>query len=99
MSELNLEKILLDNPKFVNLSFSNYQELISKKYINTFNPKLTWGEMGFDDLDLVEMIMEIEKQFDFNFPDILFDEIFGTDKYPVDFRTIDRNNKIDKLIK
>jgi len=105
MNQLRIENILkvvpvviAHNPKFLNLSFVNYENIISKKFIMKFNPKLTWGEMGFDDLDLVEMIMELEKQFNFDFPDILFDGLFGMDQYPIDFRVVNRNNKIDKLI-
>jgi acyl carrier protein len=96
---IRLEKILLDNPEFVKISFANMNKIISEKFTMCFDPNKTWVEMGFDELDLVEMIMEMEKQFDFVFSDIFFDEIFEGNNHPIDFSVLSRNNKIDKLLK
>ena len=91
------EELIKLYPQFEKIGFSSYINIIRYEF-DEFDPNKTWGEMGFDDLDLVEMIMELEKQFNFDFPDILFDGLFGMDQYPIDFRVVNRNNKIDKLI-
>jgi acyl carrier protein len=42
---------------------------------------VTWGSIGMDDLDSVEMIMEFEKYFDIEIPDDLMNSIEDTNFY------------------
>ena len=41
----------------------------------------TWGSVGMDDLDCVEMIMNFEKDFDIQIPDDFMSEIENTNFY------------------
>ena len=42
---------------------------------------VSWGSTGMDDLDFIEMIMDIEKDFDIQIPDDLVDVIENTNFY------------------
>lgn len=37
--------------------------------IEEIKPDMTWGELGIDSLDLMELVMEIEKEFFISIPD------------------------------
>jgi acyl carrier protein len=88
------EELLNIYPQFEKIGFSTY----SDKLGIDLDPNKNWGEMGLDDLDMVELIMKLEKQFDFAFSDLHFDEVFGLDKKPIDFRSYNRDKIIDKIL-
>jgi acyl carrier protein len=98
MSEIDYESIIKKNPDVLKISFSEITKALNKKNI-IFNANLKWSEMGLDDLDIIEMIMEIEKDLDIVINDETVFEIFDINFYPVDFRYFIRNNKLNKILK
>jgi acyl carrier protein len=57
----------------------------------------TWNDNGFDDLDCVELIMELEKRLNIAISDDVADAfITGSSKPPV-FKSYIRNKKIEDL--
>ena len=95
---MDIEKITSVCPGLLKLGFDTLRNLLEKKSIKTFNPNKTWEEMGFDDLDMIEIIMQLEKDLDFSFPDQIFEDVFGLDKKPIDFKSYSRNKIIDSII-
>ena len=91
-----LEEIKKICPELLQLDISKLQELFKRKCPNYSSDK-TWSELGLDELDVVEIIMEMEKQFDFVFPDLLFDEIFSIDKTPSFVFQLIRESKLSDL--
>lgn len=64
-----------------------------------YNPNKTWGEMGLDDdLDMVEFAMALEKKLDIIISDDVIEEVFGRESYPIDFISIIRHKKLEKII-
>ena len=61
---------------------------------------VSWDSIGMDDLDFIEMIMDIEKDFDIQIPDDLVDTIENTNFYEfynnVSIARI-RQDKLNKL--
>jgi hypothetical protein len=59
---------------------------------------MTWDDMGYDDLDIVEFIMELEKRLDISIPDYVCDGLFGSTCKPIDMRKYTRDKKIDEIL-
>jgi acyl carrier protein len=57
----------------------------------------TWLENGLDDLDMVELIMQLEKDLDINIPDELAEIIFN-DKPSIIYDVV-AENRVDKINK
>lgn len=57
----------------------------------------TYGEQGLDDLDLIEMVMNIEKELNINIHDELIDTIFSIDSYPINFTLLYREERLGEL--
>jgi acyl carrier protein len=72
---MTIEEILIACPGLEKVTFNHYKDFLG----DDFDPNKTWIEMGFDDLDIVELIMHLEKKLDFEFPDYLVDKVFGID--------------------
>ena len=70
---MTIEEILIACPGLEKVTFNHYKDFLG----DDFDPNKTWIEMGFDDLDIVELIMHLEKKLDFEFPDYLVDEVFN----------------------
>jgi acyl carrier protein len=92
------EELIKLYPEFSKIGFSIYSEIIYDRCGIEFNPNKNWREMGLDDLDAIELVMELEKRFDFAFSDLHFDIVFGPDKKPIDFISYNRNKLIDNII-
>jgi acyl carrier protein len=60
-----------------------------------YNAK-TFNEMNVDDLDMVEVIMNIEKEYDCEIPDDLGDYMFSMDPQLL-MRSYIRNKRIEEL--
>jgi acyl carrier protein len=45
----------------------------------------TYSEQGLDDLDIIEMVMYIERELNISIHDELTDTIFSIDSYPINF--------------
>jgi len=88
------EELIKLYPQFEKIGFSSYINIIRSE----FDPNKTWGEMGLDDFDMIELIMRLEKEFDFSLSDLHFDELFGLDKKPFDFILYNRDKIIDKIL-
>ncbi len=67
-----------------------------------FNVNKSWSEIGFDDLDLIELVMEIEVYLDIVITDDEADNHFNPDKFPKDIPGIfiqeNRDDKINTII-
>lgn len=84
-------------PGIVNVTIDVLNK-ISNKIIGTnldFNK--TWIDNGFDDLDCVEMIMELEKELDIVIPDDIADFIISTNIKPIIFKSWNRNKRLEDL--
>lgn len=87
------EEILKVCPGLSQVTFNHIFDILG----SDFNPQKTWKEMGFDDLDIIEMIMTLEKKLNFSFPDSLYDYVFGQDIKPINFTVVVRNRKLNDL--
>jgi len=64
-----------------------------------FNIGSTWTSMGYDELDIVEFIMLIEKKLDINIPDEITHDLLDNDKSrPIDMLPFMRDCIIDEIL-
>jgi acyl carrier protein len=90
---MTVEEILKICPSLSKITFKEIIDILG----SDFNPNKTWQEMGLDDLDVIEMIMSLEKRLDFAFPDTLYDYVFGQNVKPINFTEIIRQLKLKEL--
>ena len=56
--------------------------------IECLDYSMTYGEQGLDDLNIIEMIMNIEKELNISIHDEITDTIFNTESYPINISGI-----------
>ena len=83
-----LKQIILKHPHLIKITHT----VLSKAFNNLTGEDLdyskTWGEQGLDDLDLIEMVMYLEKELNISIHDELIDTIFNTESYPINISGI-----------
>ena len=88
MNSEQLKQIILKHPHLIKITPS----VLSKSFNNLTGECLdyskTWGDQGFGDLDLIEMVMWIEKELNISIHDELIDTIFNTELYPINISGI-----------
>jgi len=72
-----LHDILISRPGYFDTMLSNFGVKLDDITAND----ATWGSVGMDDLDCVEMIMNFEKDFDIQIPDDFMSEIENKNFY------------------
>lgn len=74
--------------------------IVEKKCYNTFNlNSKKWSDIGIDDLDIVEIIMDMEKEYNIEINDNILDEIGDGGFYKLysNLTLVKRNNMLEKL--
>jgi acyl carrier protein len=91
-----LQELLRSKPGY----FDSILEKFSIKLDEITADNVSWRSIGMDDLDFIEMIMDIEKDFDIQIPDDLVDTIENCNFYEfynnVSIARI-RQDKLNKL--
>jgi acyl carrier protein len=94
---MNLKKILDLMPELERLTPELINEIsFSKRGIN-LNFNKTWEDNGYDDLDLIELLMEIENELNISFPDYIAEVLFNGSVKPPIFISVIRDRKLDQL--
>ena len=91
-----LQELLRSKPGY----FDSILEKFSIKLDEITADNVSWRSIGMDELDFIEMIMDIEKDFDIHIPDDLVDVIENTNFYEF-YNNISiariRQDKLNKL--
>lgn len=85
-------------PLLKKISLSLITDILEYKKLlkSPFSTNKTWSEMGLDELDLVELIMEIELKLDIHIPDELCQIII--DNKPQIFLEQHREDQLNKIL-
>jgi acyl carrier protein len=84
------------------VTYQGFNEILDKHDAleKTLNGAQTWGDLGYDDLDFVETIMDMETKFNISIDDEFVDKLQNMkfiDFYSkIDIRKI-RNDKLEQL--
>ena len=77
-----LQDLLICKPGYFDSILEKFSIKNGIKKPNDIKPdNSTWYSVGIDELDFIEMIMDIEKDFDIQIPDDLVDVIENTNFY------------------
>lgn len=77
---------------------NGYTQLnILREKFNIDRLDLTFGEMGFDELDNIEFVMELEKRLNIVIPDDIIEHLTKESIRPIDFTQFDREEKLTIL--
>jgi acyl carrier protein len=89
------EEMIMKCPDIIKVTPDIMMEIAKEKFDIEIDFNKTWGENGFDDLDSVEVIMELEKRLNIVITDDVADA-FISGKITI-FRSYLRNEKLEQL--
>jgi acyl carrier protein len=94
---MELEQIIIDNPQLNKITEQMMNDITLDKLGVVLDYNKSLGENGFDDLDCIEVVMELEKRLDIVVPDHILDLLFNVNKKPPRFQQYWRNKKLEDL--
>ena len=94
---MTIEEMIQKCPDLVKITTSVMNEVAIKIIGEPLNFNKTYDEMGFDDLDRVEMIMELEKRLDIYITDEVADAFVNGKNKPFNVSQYNRSKKIEEL--
>jgi acyl carrier protein len=92
-----LDKIAEDCPDLLKITIKLMSDITKDKIDVELDLNKTWADNGFDDLDCIEMIMELEKNLNINISDEVAMELFGLNVKPPVFIQYLRDKKLKEL--
>lgn len=98
MSEYELNIINSNLETLSKIDLNVMKTILVVKYDVDYSENKTYLEMGLDELNGVELMMDLEKELDIMIPDDLGSIIFHYDRNPKFISEISRNFKLNKLI-
>jgi hypothetical protein len=97
MNSDQLNQIIIKHPYLMKITPS----VLSKAFNNLTGEDLdyskTWGEQGLGDLDLVEMVMYLERDLNIHIHDDIVDTIFNSESYPINMTFLYREERLLEL--
>lgn len=97
MNSEQLKQIISNHPYLMKITPSTFSKVFKNLMGEDLDYTKTYGEQGLDDLDLVEMIMHIEREFNIHIHDELTDIIFNSESYPINFTLWYREERLGEL--
>jgi acyl carrier protein len=92
-----LKQIILKHPHLIKITPS----VLSKAFNNLTGEDLdytkTYGEQGLDDLDIIEMVMYLEKDLNIHIHDDIVDTLFSSESYPINMTFLYREERLVEL--
>lgn len=100
MNSEQLKQIILKHPYLIKITPSVLSKCFEDCYlysIKDLDYSKTYGEHGLSELDIIEMIMWIEKELNISIHDELVDTIFNTESYPINMTLWYRDDRLVEL--
>ena len=92
-----LKQIILKHPHLIKIT----PTVLSKSFNNLTGEDLdytkTYGEQGLDDLDIIEMVMYLEKDLNIHIHDDIVDTLFSSESYPINMTFLYREERLLEL--
>ena len=94
---MELEEIFINHPQLNKITERLVNDISMEKFGITLDYSKTLFDNGFDNLDCIEVVMEIEKRLNIVISDEIIDFLFNIDKVPTRFKEYCRNKKLEDL--
>jgi len=97
-----LKQIILKHPHVIKITPSVLSKSLSKSFKDVSNDfdldyTKTWGEQGLGDLDIIEMVMNIERELNIHIHDDIVDTLFSSESYPINMTLWNREERLLEL--
>jgi len=100
MNDIDLKDLIIKYPQILKITpdtLSEYWSYTMGSYLGELDFKSTYADQGSDDLDLVELVMNIEKCLNIVIDDSIVDKLFNVNSKPINLTNWIRNEKLEKL--
>ena len=97
MNSDQLKQIILKHPHLIKITPSVLSKSFNYLTGECLDYSKTWGDQGFGDLDLIEMLMYLEKDLNISIHDELIDTIFNSGCYPINMTFLYREDRLGEL--
>jgi acyl carrier protein len=97
MNSDQLKQIILNHPDLMKITTSAFCKVFKDVTGEDLDYTKTYGEQGLGDLDIIEMVMYLEKELNISVHDELTDTIFHIDSYPINFTLWHREERLLEL--
>jgi acyl carrier protein len=103
MNSEKLKQIIINHPHLMKITPSVLSKVFKRIprqsviYQYDLDYTKTYSEQGLDDLDIIEMVMYIERELNISIHDELTDTIFSIDSYPINFTLWHREERLGEL--
>ena len=94
---MTTDEMIMRCPDIVKVTPDIMIELAKTKTNLPLDMDKTWADNGWDDLDVVELIMELEKELNIVIPDDVAEAFIDGKSKPPAFKSYLRNKKIEQL--
>ena len=94
----SLDEILNENPELLKITQPLIVSAVGCVDSNAnFDFEKTWVENGFDELDVIEIMMHIEKELSILIDDEIVEIFFNVDQKPMNVLSFIRNKRLEML--
>jgi len=100
MNSEKLKQIIINHPYLMKITPSTFSKVfknVTARFTEDLDYTKTYGEQGLDGLDLIEMMMYLEKELNIHIQDELTDTLFNTESYPINFTLWYREERLGEL--
>ena len=92
-----LKQIIIKHPHLMKITPSDLSKAFNSLTGEDLDYSKTWGDQGLDDLDLVEMVMYLEKDLNIHIHDDIVDTLFSSESYPINMTLWNREERLVEL--
>jgi acyl carrier protein len=96
-TDRSLDKMAEDYTDLLKITIKLMSDITKDKIGCDLDLNKTWADNGFDDLDCIEMVMEIEKHLNIHISDEVAMKLFGLNVKPPAFIQYLRDRKLKEL--
>ena len=98
MNSEQLKQIIIKHPHLMKITPSVLSKCF-KAFIYQYDLDYskTWGEQGLGDLDIIEMVMNIERELNIHIHDDIVDTLFNSESYPINMTLLYREERLLEL--
>ena len=97
MNSEQLKQIISNHPYLMKITPSTFSKVFKDYTGEYLDYTKTYGEQGLDDLDIIEMVMYLEKDLNIHIHDDIVDTLFSSESYPINMTLWNREERLLEL--
>ena len=97
MNSEQLKQIITKHPHLIKITPSELSKAFNNLTGEDLDYSKTWGEQGLGDLDIIEMVMNIERELNIHIHDDIVDTLFNSESFPINMTLWNREERLVEL--